>query len=91
MKFKLTITALALAILLSLGVARATGWPNTHSETKHAQPVSMPGVSAPPANAVPPSAPRPAPAHDRTVSVGGTTAACALLLAGILIHRARRR
>lgn len=91
MNFKLTIAALALAILLSLVVARATGWTDTPKESAHAPPVVTPPAAAPQTNAVPPPAARPTPAHDRTVPVGGTTAACALLLAGILIHRARRR
>lgn len=91
MKFKLAAAALALAVLLSLGVARATGWPNTHDESGATGRAAVQPVSARPADAVPSPAPRTTPSNDRTVPVGGTTAACAVLLAAILFRRAARR
>lgn len=90
MKFKLAAAALALAILLSLGVARATGWPSTH--TRHdADRVVVQPVSVRPSAARPPTIPQPAPSADHAVPIGGTTAACAVLLATILLRRVTRR
>lgn len=91
MKFKLAAAALALAILLSLGVARATGWPSTHADNASRNPVAVQPVSNRPADVMPQTTPRTVPSNDRTVPVGGTTAACAVLLAAILLRRVARR
>jgi hypothetical protein len=85
MKFKLAAAIVALGILLCLGVARATGWP--YAETPPTPSVALRPVSAPPPDATP----GPAPSTDHAVPVGGTTAACAVLLAAILLRRVARR